>query len=115
MITFTKEEYFKETGDNLDTLLNPDGDSKHVPRYIDFICREIDRHIRKYNPRIFRRGYEELSEFQIKTIKEACIQHGLNVYNTGHTFIDETGIPKRIPIGEDVKDILRPIMYRGGI
>ena len=113
MITFTKEEFFEKHGVNLDEKLDPDDDSKHVSRFIDFICREIDKYLRRYNPRLMRLGYDKLSEYQIETIKEGCMQHGLNVYQTGHTFIDESGIPKIIPLLDDVKDILRPLIYRG--
>lgn len=113
MITFTTEEFFSKYGISLDEQLEQDNDSKHVSRFIDFICREIDKYLRRYSPRLMRLGYNRLSEYQIETIRDACMQHALNVYQTGHTFIDETGIPKVIPLLEDVKDILRPLIFRG--
>lgn len=113
MIKFTEQEYFEKTGTDLSSVLAKDPDSKQAKRFIDYNCRVIDNYIRKFNPSIFKRGYDKLSEFQIKTIKEAAMEYTLFVYNVGNTYVDDSGLPKRIPMSEDVKDILQPLLYRG--
>ncbi len=113
MIKFTEQEYFEKTGTDLSSVLEKDPDSKQAKRFIDYNCRVIDNYIRKFNPNIFKWGYDKLSNFQVETIKQAAMEYTLFVYNVGSTYIDENGLPKKIPISEDVKDILRPLLYRG--
>lgn len=113
MIKVTKEEYKKATGEELIEVLPKDSDSLQVERFIDYGCKIIDRFLRINSPGLFRDGYKNLSDFQIGIIKEACIEQLMILRQTGRYHIDESGLPKRIPISDDVVDILRPIIYTG--
>lgn len=113
MIIFTEQEYFDYTGTNLSEVLPKDADSKQASRFIIKVCKDVDKFIRRYNAKLFFRGYDNLTEYQSTLIKEACIEHALFVYNTGSYLVDENGMPKKIPVSDEVKDILRPLLYRG--
>lgn len=114
IIKFTEQDYFDFAGENLSTILPKTPHSDQADLFINFVCKEIDRYIRKNNLRLLKDGISELSDFQKETIKEACITHAMDRIMTGKTYYDEvTKLPKTIPISETVKDILRPLIYRG--
>jgi len=114
MITFTEQEYFEFSGESLSTILPKTPHSDQAEVFINFVCKEIDRYIKRRNVRLFRNGYEDLSDFQEEAIKEACLTHAMDRLMTGKTYYDETTkLPKTIPLSETVRDILTPLIYRG--
>ena len=114
IVRFTTQEFFETTGENLPDILPKTPHTTSSKVFIDFICREVNNYLRKRDIRLFKNGIEELSEFQIETIKEAAIQHALDRIETGKVYYDQqTGMPKEIPISQTVKDILTVLIYRG--
>lgn len=113
-IKITKQEFFEETGIVLDDALPKDADSKQAERFLNRTCNQIERHIKKYNPKLFNDyNFDRMTDYQKDTIKEACKEHTLFVLNTGSYVSDANGIPIRINISKEVIDILQPLLYRG--
>jgi len=114
MITFTQQEYFQFSGEDLSEILPKTPHSDQADIFINFVCKEIDRYIKRRNIRLFKNGYDDLSEFQTEKIKEACLTHAMDRLMVGKTYYDEaTKLPKTIPVSDTVKDILMPLIYRG--
>lgn len=114
IVKFTPQEFFETTGENLPNILPKTPHTTSSKVFIDFTCREVDNYLRKNDVRIFKDGLEGLSEFQIETIKEACIYHALYRIEVGKVYYDQqSGMPKELPLSETTKDILNQIIYRG--
>lgn len=114
IIKFTEQEYFKFSGEKLSEVLPKTPHTDQADIFIDFVCKEIDRYLKRVNIRLLRDGIESLSDFQKETIKEACLNHAMDRLMTGKTYYDEnTKSPKLISISESVKEILNPLIYRG--
>lgn len=75
MIKITKEEYVHATGESLHALDGLDDSSNKIPRYINEVATYIYDYVNE-NSQFPIPDDEDLSEFQIKKIKEAQIQQG---------------------------------------
>lgn len=112
IIKFTAQEFFEFAGENLSSILPKSPHSNQSTIFINIVCKEIDRYIRKRDVGLYRENYD-MSEFQIDTIKEACLNHALDRIQNGKVYIDSAGLPKELPLSETTKDILNQIIYRG--
>lgn len=114
MIKITEQEYYEITGINLSSVLPKDQDSKQAERFLNRMCDEVERFIKKYNPKFYNDyNLPNITKEQKEIIKKACIEHALYTWNTGSYYYEPNGLAKKIPISQDVKDILTPLLYRG--